>query len=901
MNDEEVKRKHPLAECEKCPLYAKGKFVPSAKPLGKSNGLAFIGESPGKQEKQKGKPFVGPSGQLLDVALKEHGIKREESLLTNGALCNYQDEDKHHLPEAISACRPRLLEELREANVTTAVTLGNSAVSSLIDTKVGITKLRGGAAKESTYVPDLKVVPTLHPAACLRRQEQTPLFLRDIAKVKEDTPQWIEPKIRVITSIPEALRLLRSTKTKYPLVLDTESAWEKDTSFTRNTNILCVGLGSTAPGHGERVIVIGNPAITNKAVQRALIELVSRVGMVAQNAKYDWHVLNAINSKGLDFKTVYDTMLASYSLHESPGTHGLKYMSNEYLGTPHYEEEIQGYLKKPKDPPEIRQAALEYVRNSLEQGQQFKADVLNEIPEECYPDLNDDMPAPSKQTLQGPVTRAAKELQVQEFKGTKGEKYATRIRWQLPDEEALIAPPEADGTFASIPPELLHTYNAYDVQATRMLYQYFKGEQEKQDLVAFNEHLVKMSNTLARVESSGLTVDLKFNAKLGEHFQHDIDGLANKFTINPGSPLQLKTHLKEVHGVEVEKTDKETLKELTEHPKAKPETKELAKNILEFRLAKKYKSTYVDALRVKAEANEGRIFPSFVINQATTGRLASKNPNVQNMPRKYDIKRQFIPSNSGNVFVHADYSQLELRVITWLSQDEGMRTLFNDPERDVFDELTMAVHSLSREEFEAIDKKTAKEMRVAIKSFAYGILFSRTAEGIAADPDMNISIKDARSQMSAFMKQIPGIMKYQDEIKKKINRGEDLVNPFGRRRRFHLITYQNKNELERQAVSFMPQGTASDICVTAAGKMVDKGFKVCNIIHDDILLEVPRERAHEAAQFLCKTMIDTAEEVCQNYVKFDVDAEWGYTWADTFKFDVKEGIYQPLGEDGNST
>lgn len=877
-----VDRKHPLAECERCPLYERGTYVASKPPQTAPNSIAFIGESPGKTEKAKKEPFVGASGRLLNRLMEEHGIERNASLLTNGALCNYRDEDKDDLPGAIDACRPRLLAELQEHEISVAVTLGNTAVSSLYETKVGITKLRGGPPKDSTYLDGLKVVPTLHPAAALRRQDQTPLLLRDIGKAVSGPPPWAEPVVRVITEPHEALRVLRSSSTKYPLVVDTESAWDKDTSFTRNTNILCVGIGSTAPSNGDRVVVIGRPAITNPTVQREFLRLVSRVGMVAQNAKYDWHVLNAINKWKFDIRTTYDTMLASYSLHEVPGVHGLKYMANEYLGMPHYEEEIAKYLVKFLDPPERRQAAIEYVLETLsKQEWLLRADVHNESPPDTWI-----VSEKTGKVSYAAIDRAAKELGVVEFKGEPGEYKAHQLRWRLPAEPVLIAPYEADGTFASIPPEILHEYNAYDVQATRLLRNYFVREQVREGLIDFNTHLVRMSNTLARVEANGLYVDLPFNAQLGEQFGRDIDSLSKNFTINPGSPMQLKLHLKEVHGVTVEKTDEETLVVLSEHPKAKEDTKNLAKDILSFRKAKKYKSTYVDSVRDKAIANGGVIYPSFVINQATTGRLASKNPNVQNMPRLYDIKRQFIPSSPDMVFVHADYSQLELRTITWLAQDSGMRDLFNDPERDVFDELTIGVHGMDRQAFydlKASDPVTVGEMRVAIKSFAYGILFSRSAAGIAADPDMNITEAEATRQMGLFMRQIPGIMQYQDEVKAKIHRGEDLVNPFGRKRRFHLITDMTKHELERQAVSFMPQSTASDICVTACGDVVDAGERVVNIIHDAILWECHKDRIEESARFVIRTMIDTAERVTGGYVKFDVDATFGDNWQDAAK------------------
>lgn len=856
-------RKHPLAECERCPLYETGTFVPSSIPTQPSNGLAFIGESPGTQEKKKGRPFIGPSGQLLDEVLDAHGIKRNQSLLTNGALCNYQDEDKASLPGAIEACRPRLLSELSESNIQTAVTLGNAAAKSLLDTKIGITKLRGGEPKSSDYAP-VNVIPTFHPAFCLRDQGKFPLMLSDIGKIKPKESTWIEPTIHVITDSDKALRVLRGANTQYPIVLDVETGKEKEEQYSRTTNLLCIGLGTTNPNHANRVVVIGRPAMDDPKVRDALITLVSKTGVICQNGKFDCYILHTINEDDFPIYLSSDTMLMSYSLNENPGTHGLKYMGVEYLGTPHWEDEIKPYLKAPKDPPEIRQPALEHVRHAFDFGPELRTRVLKSAPD----GINE-----------AAIKRAADELGVEEYK------QGSRIYWYLdPEKENLVAPPEADGSYSSIPPSILHKYNAYDVQVTRQLHDYFSTLQAEEGLTEFNQHLMVMSNALMRVERNGLHLDYEFNATLHQQFTEFIEKLAHIFpdSLNPNSWQQLLKFIKEQYGYELTSTGEEVITGYVHDPKTSEPFRQFCTELLEYRRWTKLRSTYVTSIRKLAIENSGRVLPTFKIDQATTGRLASKNPNVQNMPRQFDIKRQFIPSTSDRVFVHADYSQLELRVITWLAQDESMRALFNDPERDVFDELALYVYGYTKEqwlELKRTDPKAAKEMRVVVKSFAYGIAYGRTPQGIAADPDLDISVEEAVARYKIFSEQIPTILAFQKSIIRRIHRGEDLVNVFGRRRRFHLITNQNKHDLEKQAMAYLPQSTASDICVTALSRLPDY-FDPRNIIHDAILIEAPREEAEEQGQILVKTMIDTAEEITGGYVKFDVDYDIGETWAD---------------------
>lgn len=867
-----AQRKHPLAKCEECPLQTRGKYVPSSFPTKESNGLAFIGESPGSQEKRQGKPFVGPSGQLLNAVLERKGINRDGALLTNAALCNYKDEDKDSLPGAIEACRPRLISELEKAGTTTAITLGNSAKAALLNTKVGITKLRGGDPKASDYVSGLLVIPTFHPAAILRAQANMPLFESDIGKVTPKVATWEEPTYYELLDKQSAIRALTRANSKFPYVVDVETGAEKEEGYTRTTNLLCVGLGHIGPSNGNRVVVIGRPAIYDLEVQEELIKLLSTTGIICQNGKFDHYILSLINPWEKDIWLVADTMLMSYSLNENPGTHGLKYMGVEYLGTPAWGDEIKHYLKAHKHSPELVQWARDTITERLPVG----------LPRTSDDDVfRSDLLKGMSRTEQAVIKAQLKEMQVEEYKGSEGMKYASRIRLHLPESPALLSPADADGSFASIPPPLLHKYNAFDVAVTRQLHGYFKKQQEKHGLLKLNEHLMIMSNALMRVERNGLYIDYSYNTQLYDEFSGYIEKL-NVFDFNPGSWQQLQKHMKDVWDVEMSSTDEDHIVALMNHPRCSDALRSFCENLLEYRRWTKLRSTYVTSIRNLALENGGKVLPTFKIDQATTGRLASKNPNVQNIPRKFNVKRQFIPSSPDRVFVHADYSQLELRVLTWLAKDEAMRDLFNDPTRDVFDELTLPVYNMTKEEFEYLkehDPAEAKEKRVIVKSFAYGIAYGRTPEGIASDPDLNLSIPEARDRHRVFMRQIPVILDFQAKVIRDMHKGKDLVNPFGRRRRFHLITKQNQHDLEKQAMAFLPQSTASDICVTALSRL-PKWMDPRNIIHDDILLEAPREEAEYHGQVLSRIMKETAEEFTDGYVSFEADAGIGETWRD---------------------
>lgn len=825
--ESDVQRKHPLAECENCPLAEKGKYVPSSFPVKHSpdtnygKRLAFVGESPGKQEVYKKQVFIGPSGQVLDAVIKEHGLSRPEALMTNSIACHYPEKLFDKPPkEAVTACRGRLLAELGEAEVDTVVTVGAVAATALIDSKSGITKLRAGGPRLASFSrPDgqpLTVVPTFHPAAALRDQTKFPYIVQDIAKLKPGGVwgTWKDPDYTVVTNTAVAAKWInRFIKSDYqgPLIVDTESSAEKDESFGGGINeVLCVGVWD----EDTKQVIVFTPESMDRFNRRLLGKLLVARGMDGQNGKYDVvHCLNdylSVDDAPIDIPVIFDTMLAHYCMDEGKGVHGLKYMMLEYLGAPDYEQ---------------------WLKDSMEEGRAKKKAEWKRL----------------KRPLKGMFTGV---------------------------------------DFSLVDPPVLYRYNAFDVYGTYLLREMFKPKLVAGEVDRLFDWLMTVNTMLCHVETNGLAVDLDFNSELEVRYKQMLADIEFKGAedINPNSWQQVLKYL-DTMGIKVDSTNKTTIKALIERYEVlgRDDIVDFCQALLDHRGASKLMGTYVTGLR-KSLVN-GIAHPSFSLHTTSTGRTSARNPNLQNMPRESDIKKQFVPSRRGRVFVQADYGQAELRVLTWLGKDEGMRKWFYDafldpnPKNDVFVKLCTDMYG---DRFVHAVKEARKEMRTMIKTFAYGISYGREAKAIAIA--FGISVAEAKRMMNAFKAMIPGVMEFQGQLKKRVFAGDDLVNPFGRRRRFHLITDANVVTVMNEAMAFLPQSTASDICLESAVRLDKQGVEIRNLVHDSILAECEQDEVNDVAQLLSSTMVGTAEEVTEGYVKFAVDVEVGTRWGELEDF-----------------
>jgi DNA polymerase-1 len=291
--------------------------------------------------------------------------------------------------------------------------------------------------------------------------------------------------------------------------------------------------------------------------------------------------------------------------------------------------------------------------------------------------------------------------------------------------------------------------------------------------------------------------------------------------------------------------------------------------MLSHRREAKLYGTYVKGIRKRMLG--GKVFPTFLLHGTVTGRLACRNPNLQNVPRESKIRRQFVP-RPGHIFIQADYSQVELRVITTLAQDEYLRGVFLDESRDIHGEVATQFYG---------DGWT-KEQRVRAKAVVYGLSYGREAFGLAQE--FKIPVAEAQRYLDTFFGLIPGVVAWRDDVKRRILTGEGLSTPTGRKRRFWLITDDNKLDVLKEGWAYLPQSIASDICLQALVRMrpvlAAQGVEVKLPVHDSILVECPIDLADDVAQYMRQTMEQSGYDIMGDYVKFAVDIEKGVSWGD---------------------
>jgi DNA polymerase-1 len=229
-----------------------------------------------------------------------------------------------------------------------------------------------------------------------------------------------------------------------------------------------------------------------------------------------------------------------------------------------------------------------------------------------------------------------------------------------------------------------------------------------------------------------------------------------------------------------------------------------------------------------------------------------------------------------NVFVSADYSQIEARILTWLAKEPWLRDIFNDPNRDLFDELRPVLYG----DTSHLDKYQLKELRIRVKAYFYGLSYGREAKSIA--DEFGIPLAEAQRGMRAFFSVIPNVVEFREATRRAVLHGDDLVTAFGRHRRFWLITKENKKDIMNEALAFLPQSTASDACLQAftwvRPELKGIGY-VRNIVHDNIMVETHRNNADKVADILRYYMVKSGSQVVENYVNIDVDVSVGTDWG----------------------
>ena len=454
--------------------------------------------------------------------------------------------------------------------------------------------------------------------------------------------------------------------------------------------------------------------------------------------------------------------------------------------------------------------------------------------------------------------------------------------------------------FENIPREKLYEYNLADAVWTFKLYEYFLPMLKNSGKYDYYRYRMQVTRVLSDVQMNGVAVSLDALDELEKKYQEQCDELEEKYKrqcdenlvtlrehagedFNPQSPKQIKDYFTS-KGVSSPSFDSDHLKKLRRGGKEV----EFIDALLEYRYAAKVIGSFIANVRRKV-GEDGRIHPYYLPHGAKTGRLSAKGPAIQTMGRDSGIKRALV-AEPGNKIVSCDYSQAELRTVAELADDEAMIAAFQPGAPDFFDDLMTKIWP---EEFPTIEAyesfkhgqpKTAKNRRALVKSVVYGLNYNRGVPAIATALEQ--PLEAAQHVVDQYLGSYPGLRDWQERVKHSVGRKEEdheRETKFGLTFNPLFIADANYNSTQNEALAFVPQSTANDICLHAAidvNKQVGQyGAKIVGLVHDAIYVECPEETIEECSKMMEREMSKAATLVF-NRVPFVAEAEVGNNWEE---------------------
>lgn len=477
---------------------------------------------------------------------------------------------------------------------------------------------------------------------------------------------------------------------------------------------------------------------------------------------------------------------------------------------------------------------------------------------------------------------------INEHRGTHGLKELAQLYLGFPEWEGVLDDWKRkycrankiklkDFQYDSFPQETLASYCCIDVSATYQLYHIFY-QLMRPSAINIYRKLVEASSYYADMISRGMLLDINYWNTLKDSLESEGRKLKDELAVlvpnvSITSPVQLKAWLqKEFPYDGIDSTDKNTIETLLiKHPDS-----ETLNKILEYRKNIKYLKTYVYGLWDRKD-NDNIIHCEFKLHGTETGRLSSANPNMQNIPRNSLIKKLFI-SRPGYTLIQLDYSQAELRVLAYISQDEKLIKCYCDG-RDLHTEMTKHLFGDKYEEHN-------KEQRNIAKTINFGIPYGRTARGMA--DKLRISMSEAKKYLEDWFEGAPRVKDYIEKCHKMAiaDPQEVYYTVFGRARHY-FVTSDSIHHVENQAVNFPISSTANDLTIYSLceiGKYIKEqnlDAYLVNTVHDSIIIEVKPEQAKQLALKCQEIMSTIPKKYLPNVtVPFRADAEIGTCYGD---------------------
>ncbi|MEB3344154.1 DNA polymerase I [Aquimarina gracilis] len=443
-------------------------------------------------------------------------------------------------------------------------------------------------------------------------------------------------------------------------------------------------------------------------------------------------------------------------------------------------------------------------------------------------------------------------------------------------------------SFRQVPLDQQTEYAVEDADITFQLKEHFAPELKEAKTVSLFEDIeIPLLRVLADMEIEGINLDKEFLETLSKELDEDIKTLESKIytaageEFNIASPKQLGVILFE----KMKLVDKPKKTKTGQYSTAEDVLSYLAKdheiirNILEFRGLSKLKSTYVDALPNQVNESTGRVHTDYMQTVAATGRLSSNNPNLQNIPirteRGRQVRKAFVPRNEEYTLLAADYSQIELRIIAALSQEETMIEAFKNGED---------IHaSTAAKVFDVPIAEVSREQRSNAKTVNFGIIYGVSAFGLSNQTSLSRS--EAKELIDTYYKTYPKLRNYMSEQVDFARENGYVQTVLGRRRYLKDINSANavvRGAAERNAVNAPIQGSAADIIKIAMinihKKLKEGNYKTKMLlqVHDELVFDVFKPEL-EDIKTLIKTEMENAYELT---VPLDVDLGLGDNWLE---------------------
>lgn len=458
----------------------------------------------------------------------------------------------------------------------------------------------------------------------------------------------------------------------------------------------------------------------------------------------------------------------------------------------------------------------------------------------------------------------------------------------------LIGTGKSQVTFDKVEIEKATRYAAEDADITLRLWQMFKPRLHREHVTTVYETLERpLVPVLADMEMAGVKVDASVLARMSNAFAQKMAQLEDEIgqiagqPFNVGSPKQLGEILFDTMGVEGGKKGKtgaygtgaDVLEDVTTMEDTNPQAAQLAARVLDWRQISKLKSTYTDALQTHVNPETGRVHTSYVISGANTGRLASTDPNLQNIPVRSEegrrIREAFV-AREGCKIVSLDYSQIELRILAHVADLPEMREAFKEG---------LDIHAATASEmFDVPLDKMTPEIRRQAKAINFGVIYGISGFGLARN--LRIPRAEAQGFIDRYFERFPGIRKYMDDTVAFAKEHKFVQTLFGRKIHTPDIIAKGPSAgfAKRAAINAPIQGAAADIIRRAMVRMPEaiEGLpaKMLLQVHDELIFEVEDTAVEDLITAARATMEGAAEPMVKLSVPLVVDAGQGASWAE---------------------